>query len=289
MSLKSHEINLDITPITETFGAIISGVKLSNQMSQDELNQIKSYWNRYQILLFRDQDLSKEDIIGFSRELGDLEIHIRNEWLNETHPEILQISNINVDGKPIGALSDGEVGWHYDQIYLKRPALGSLLCSVKIPPEGGCTYFADMTTAYERLPLELKATIDGRLGIQSYENFNNLYSTKTDENQTSLTQKITQPLVRTHPVTGRRALYLCPGMTVGITGIPDDESDAILQQLFDWCLQDEFVYKHSWRLGDALLWDNACTMHRREPFDSVHERLMFRTTILPQAERAVPF
>jgi taurine dioxygenase len=279
----------EIRPLTENFGAEIKGVKLSGDLSTGDLNQLKAFWNRYEILLFRDQDLSKDDIVKFSRLLGELEIHVREEWLNETHPEILQISNINVDGKPLGALANGEVGWHYDQIYLPRPAQGSLLCSVKVPPERGCTFFADMTTAYERLPRDLKDIVDGRLAVQSYSNFNNMYSTKTNNKQTNLTEDIVQPLVRTHPVTGRKALYMCPGMTIQICGLPEDENREVLDHLFDWSVRDEFVYKHQWNLGDALLWDNACTMHRREPFDSNHERLMYRTTILPAPERAVPF
>ena len=278
-----------IRPLSDTLGAEIYDVKLSGEMASEDLAQIKALWNRYGILLFREQDIGKDELVGFSRLLGSLETHVRSEWLNETHPEILQISNINVDGKPVGALADGEVGWHYDQIYLPRPALGSLLYSVKIPPEGGSTFFADMTSAYERLPRSLKDMVDGRQAIQSYDNFNNLYSTKTSSKQTNLTQNIAQPLVRTHPVTGRKALYLCPGMTIAIAGLEETESTDVLRQLFDWTLKTEFIYKHIWDVGDGLLWDNACTMHRREPFDGGHERLMFRTTILPADDRSVPF
>ena len=281
-SFKTRELH-------ECFGAEIYDVKLSGDISAADLAQIKALWLRYELLLFRTQELSKDDLVNFSRLLGELEIHVRAEWLNEEHPEILQISNLTKDGKPIGALSNTEVGWHYDQIYLPRPALGSLLFSVKIPPERGATYFSDMSTAYERLPRELKDIVDGRLALQSYANFNAQFSTKTDEKQSNLTPDIKQPLVRTHPISGRRALYLCPGMTTSIIGLPDDESADVLSQLFEWTILDDFVYKHEWDLGDALLWDNACTMHRREPFDTQHERLMYRTTILPQEDRAVPF
>ena len=146
-----------------------------------------------------------------------------------------------------------------------------------------------MTSAYERLPRALKDMVDGRQAIQSYDNFNSMYSTKTSGKQTNLTPNIAQPLVRTHPVTGRKALYLCPGMTIAIAGIDETESADLLKQLFDWTLKKEFVYKHEWHVGDGLLWDNACTMHRREPFDGGYERLMYRTTILPPNDRSVPF
>ena len=281
-SFKTRELH-------DCFGAEIYDIQLSGDISAEDLAQIKALWLRYELLLFRTQDLSKQDLVDFSRLIGELEIHVRAEWLNEEHPEILQISNLTKDGKPVGALSNTEVGWHYDQIYLPRPALGSLLFSVKIPPERGATYFSDMATAYERLPRDLKDMVDGRHAIQSYANFNAQFSTKTDTKQTTLTPDIKQPLVRTHPISSRRALYLCPGMTTQIVGLPEDESRDVLNQLFEWTIRDDFVYKHEWDIGDALLWDNACTMHRREPFDSAHERLMYRTTILPQSDLAAPF
>ncbi len=280
---------LDVRPLTESFGAEVMGVSLSRALAPDVVAEIKALWLRHGVLLFRDQTMSKDDLVDFSRFIGPLEIHLREEWLNDTHPEILQITNIRKDGKPTGALADGEVGWHFDQIYLPKPALGSLLHAIKIPPVGGGTWFADMTSAFARLPAALKAIVEGRNAIQSYVAFNQMYSTTTNARQTNLTPDIAHPLVRTHPVSGRRALYICPGMTVRICGLPEDESRDVLDQLFAWTTRPEFVYRHDWRVGDALLWDNACTMHRRDDFDGQYERLMFRTTILPQPERAIPF
>ncbi len=280
---------LEVRPLTETFGAEVLGVTLSGEISPDTLAEIKALWLRYGVLLFRGQAMTKDDQVGFSRLIGPLEIHIRAEWLNDTHPELLQITNIRKDGKAIGALADGEVGWHFDQIYLPKPAIGSLLYSIKIPPVGGGTHFADMTTAYARLPQHLRQIVDGRNAIQSYVAFNTMYSTDANATQTTMTPDIAHPLVRTHPYSGRRALYICPGMTVKICGLPDDESRAVLDELFAWQARDEFVYRHDWALGDGLLWDNACTMHRRDDFDGAHERLMYRTTILPQPDRAIPF
>ena len=280
---------LEVRPLTETFGAEVMGVNLSGGLGPDVVAEIKALWLRYEVLLFRGQTMSKDDLIGFSRFIGPLEIHLREEWLNDTHPEILQITNIRKNGKATGALADGEVGWHFDQIYLPRPAVGSLLHSIKIPPEGGSTWFADMTSAFARLPAHLKEVVQGRNAIQSYVAFNEMYSTKTNSKQSNLAPDIAHPLVRTHPYTGRPALYVCPGMTVRICGLPEDESRDVLDQLFAWTMRPEFVYRHDWQVGDALLWDNACTMHRRDDFDGQYERLMFRTTILPQPDRAVPF
>lgn len=281
--------SLEVRPLTQSFGAEIMGVTLSRDMDPAVFAEIKALWLRYEVLLFRGQEIEKEDLIEFSRMVGPLERHIREEWLNKTHPEILQISNIREDGKPVGALADGEVGWHFDQIYLPKPAVGSVLFSVKIPPKGGDTLFADMTTAYARLPRHLKDVVDGRGALQSYAAFNHAYSTDVNKKQDNLTPDIVHPLVRTHPYSSRRALYICPGMTLKIIGLPDDESKAVLDELFEWTSRDEFVYRHKWNVGDAVMWDNACTMHRRDHFDGGHERLMYRTTILPQPDRAVPF
>jgi taurine dioxygenase len=130
--------------------------------------------------------------------------------------------------------------------------------------------------------------LKGRKAVQSYEAFNNQYSVPTNSDQKKRTPDIEQPVIRTHPISGRKALYICPGMTTQIVGLPEDESRDLLDYLFDWSVKPEFVYNHNWAHGDALLWDNAATMHRREPFDGDEERLMKRTTILPPADLAVP-
>ena len=276
------------TKLTATFGAELAGLDLRHP-DDEMLSAVREAWLKHGILVFHDQQLSDDDIVSFSRAFGDLEIHVRREYLLPEHPEILLVSNIVRDGKPIGILSDNDVGWHYDQIYLPRPAVGSFLYAAQVPPEGGCTYFADMAAAFEALPDALKQRIEGRTAIQSYEAFNRAYSVPANEEQKKRTTDIEQPIVRTHPLTGRRALYICPGMTIGIVGLAEDESADVLEGLFEWSVRPEFVYRHEWRAGDGILWDNACTMHRRDPFDGTHERLMKRTTILPPAHLAVPF
>lgn len=276
-------------PLTPTLGVEVDGMDMTSTLDADTANSIRDLWRRHGLLLFRGQQLEEEHLIAFSRNLGPLEIHVRREYLSGKNPEILYVSNMKEDGRPIGILADTEVGWHYDQIYLPRPAVGSLLYSVIIPADRGATSFADMSSAYEELPENLKRRIDGRKAVQSYEAFNRSYSVPTSDEQRRKTPDIEHPLVRTHPYTGRKALYICPGMTTRIVGLPEEESASLLAELFAWSTQPRFVYTHIWRLGDALLWDNACTMHRREPFDSTQQRLMKRTTILPDADRAAPF
>ena len=282
-------MNLTTRPIAPTFGAEVSGVDLSRPVDEQTANALRELWRRHSLLLFRGQTIDEKQLVAFSRNFGALEIHLRREFLSPENPEVLYVSNLKKDGRPIGILADTEVGWHYDQIYLPRPAVGSLLYSVIIPADRGATSFADMTAAYEALPDATKQRLEGRKAVQSYEAFNRSYSVPTSEEQRRKSPDIEQPIVRTHPYTGRKALYICPGMTTRITGLAEQESADLLAELFAWTVQPRFVYTHAWQLGDALLWDNACTMHRREPFDSSQQRLMKRTTILPDAAMATPF
>ena len=281
--------SLAIRPLSSSFGAEILGIDLSKDISAMDQMVIRELWAKHQLLLFRGQSLGEEDLVRTSRYIGDLEIHIRREYLSEENPEILLVSNIKKDGRSVGILSDTEVGWHYDQIYLPRPAVGSMLMAVKLPSSGGQTSFADMTAAFEALPDEIKTKINGTKAVQSYEAFNAQFSVATNKTQKKLSPDIEQPLVRTHPISGRKALYICPGMTTQIVGMDAHESAEMLDYLFNWSVRPEFVYTHNWQKGDVLLWDNASTMHRREPFDGNDERLMKRTTILPPEDLAVPF
>ncbi len=277
-----------IRPLGETFGAEVLDFAISAQTSAEESAAIKALWAQHKLLLFRNQALDEATLVRFSRYFGDLEIHVRSEYLSPEHPEVLYVSNIQKDGRKLGILADTEVGWHYDQIYLPRPAVGSLLMAHTLPPQGGNTEFADMTTAYQELPDDVKERLEGARAVQSYEAFNRAFSVPTSSEQKKRSPDIEHPIVRTHPITGRKALYLCPGMTTEITGWDAAESRAMLDYLFEWTVQPRYVYSHAWRPGDALLWDNACTMHRRDPFDQSHNRLMKRTTILPPLELAVP-
>ena len=272
-----------------SFGAEVLDFQLSGTPSEADIAAIRGLWAEHKLLLFRNQSFDEAALVGFSRQFGDLEIHVREEYLSPEHPEILYVSNIERDGRRIGILSDSEVGWHYDQIYLPEPAVGSLLMADTLPPEGGNTEFADMCAAWEALPEATREKLDGCLANQSYEAFNQAYSVPTNNKQKARSPDIHHPIVRTHPVTGRKALYLCPGMTTEIVGWDPEESADMLAFLFEWTTKPEFVYSHAWQPGDALMWDNACTMHRRDPFNPEHARLMKRTTILPPAELAVPF
>ena len=275
--------------LSPSFGAEVLNFDPSASQSEASINAIRALWAEHKLLLFRNQQFDEATLVEFSKEFGALEIHVREEYLSREHPEILYVSNIEREGRRIGILADTEVGWHYDQIYLPRPAVGSLLMADILPPKGGNTEFADMCAAFDALSEATQAKLAGCLANQSYEAFNQAYSVPTNNQQKARSPDIQQPLVRTHPITGKKALYLCPGMTTEIVGWDAGESTEMLAFLFDWTTRPEFVYSHEWQPGDSLLWDNACTMHRRDPFDPQHDRLMKRTTILPPAALAVPF
>lgn len=274
------------------FGAEITGVALAEAQSDDVIEQLRKLWFEHGVIVFRDQgELTEQQLVRFSRYFGELEIHVRREYLSPDNPEVLYVSNkTDADtGRAIGILSDHEVGWHHDQIYLERPALGSLLYSVEIPQTGGNTEFINLANAYDALPADTKAQLAELRAVQSYAYFNGQWSEPTSEDQASRTPDIDHPLIRTHPETGRKAIYADPGMTVRIKQLGDEQSRELLDTLYKHAITDRFRYSHEWRLGDAIMWDNASTMHRRGEFDSEAKRLMKRTTILAPQERAMPF
>ena len=164
-----------------------------------------------------------------------------------------------------------------------------MLYAVTLPPAGGETCFCDLAGAYEALPETRRAELEGLRAVHSYAHFNGTWSEPTSDEQTRRTPDVTHPVVRTHPETGRKALYIDPGMTPMIEGLDSGHSRRLLDELFEWSTRREFIYEHRWQPGDALMWDNASTMHRRGEFDPAHQRLMKRTTILPPEDRAVPF
>ena len=280
---------LDIRNLTPGFGAELHVGDVS-RLDETEIGAVRNLWIEHGILLFRGQELNEQSQVAFSRHFGALEIHVRSEYLSPEFPEVLLVSNLQKpDGAPLGILADRDVGWHYDQIYLAKPALGSMLHAVTVPPEGGRTYFADMAAVYAALPDDLKRRIEGRRAVQSYEHFNRAFSVPTSKTQKARTQDVAHPVVRTHPYSKRKSLYICPGMTTEILGLKEAESREILDRLFEFSVRPEFVYGHDWQPGDSILWDNARSMHRRDPFDARHQRLMKRTTILMSDALAAPF
>jgi taurine dioxygenase len=187
------------------------------------------------------------------------------------------ISNIREDGKPIGALPDGEMQFHSDQCHQERPAMATMLYSLEVPSVGGNTLFANGYSAYETLPAAIKQRIEGRKALNAYD-----YDAASTKRGTKVREGVPafwHPIVRTHPVTGRKSLFVNRLMTVAVEGLSDDEGEELLNTLFDHLEQRTFVYEHVWRPNDVLLWDNRCTLHARTDFSDKERRLMHRVAI----------
>ncbi|MGE0717650.1 MAG: TauD/TfdA dioxygenase family protein [Alphaproteobacteria bacterium] len=277
-------------PLTPHFGAEVIGVDLDQVEDEGVRRRLEHLWWKHQVLLFRGLDTADEKrLTGLSKVFGRLEIHSRTEYLSPTVPELLYVSNMKEGNRSIGVLGDGEADWHTDQVYRPTPALGSLLAAAIVPPEGGNTSFADMYRAYETLPEKTKKRIDGLKALCSYEYFNQQYSEPANDGQRKAGTEQIHPVVRTHPITGRKALYVARSVTPYILDIPKEESDELLAELDAQCRRPEFIYEHKWEVGDGVLWDNACVKHRRDTWDPVYPRLMKRTTIRPPESLGVPF
>jgi taurine dioxygenase len=266
-----------VRPLSPALGAEIVGVDLGQETDGRTFALIRDAWHGHLVILLRDQELSEDDQVRFAEKFGPpAVIHTRQFVRN--HPAVMLISNIREDGKPIGALPDGEMHFHTDQCHQERPAMASMLYAIEVPRAGGNTLFANGYKAYETLPDALKLRIAGRKALNAYD-----YDTAATKRGTRLADGVpsyVHPVVRTHPATGRKALYVNRLMTVRIEGLPSDESDALLETLFAHQERREFVYEHVWRPGDLLMWDNRCTLHARTDFSPDERRLMRRVTIL---------
>ena len=263
--------------LAPAIGAEIIGVDLSEPMRDAVFAAVLDCWHRHNLILFRDQHLSEDDQVRFGERFGPPAVSHTRRYTTK-NPAVMLISNIRENGQLIGALPDGEMHFHTDQCHQERPAMASMLYALEIPSMGGNTLFANAYLAYETLPQPLKKTIEGRkaLNAYDYDNASMKRGTKPREGIPSYWH----PIVRTHPATGRKALYVNRLMTVAIEGLPDAEGEAVLDALFDHQEQPQFIYEHIWRPHDLLMWDNRCTLHARTDFSATERRLMRRLTIL---------
>jgi len=268
---------LGVRPLSSALGAEILGIDLHDDIDARVFAQIRDAWHQNLVIVLRGQNMSEEDQVRFAEKFGPPAV-IHTKQFVRNHPAVMLISNIREDGKPIGALPDGEMHFHTDQCHQERPAMASMLYALEVPRAGGNTLFANCYTAYETLPPEIKRRIDGRKALNAYD-----YETAATKRGTRLSQSVpsyAHPVVRTHPATGRKALYVNRLMTVRIEGLPAQESEDLLAMLFDHQERREFIYEHVWRVGDLVIWDNRCTLHARTDFSPDERRLMRRVTIL---------
>jgi len=277
-----------VTNPGSVIGAEIRGVDLSRPVDDALFREILDAFHSHEVVVFRDQQLNPEQHISFSGRFGDLDINVRSRFNKRDHPEILVVSNIVENGAQIGVQDAGRY-WHSDLCYLPKPSRCSLLRALEIPVKDGValgdTLFASASAAYAALPEEVKQKIAGRKAVNSYVH---TYDRKVQEfNRTPIEKEnraappdVLHPVVRTHPYTGKKCLYVNEGYTTKIEGLPQVESDRILKFLFEHITNPRFVYRHRWQVGDLLMWDN-CLVQHKAVFDYALplRRRMERTTI----------
>jgi taurine dioxygenase len=275
---------LRVAKLADALGAEIGGVDLSKPVAPGVFAEIRRAWLEHLVLRFRGQQLSDPQLIAFTRLFGELDPPGPNPYGKSflpEHPEINVISNIVVGGAPIGGLGDGEAIWHADMTYVERPPMGAILHALEVPPSGGDTYWANMYLACDTLPAELKKKIDGREAIHdaTYNSAGQMrkgHGPITDARQAPGAH---HPLLATHPETGRQCLFLGRRRNSYIVGMDLEESEDLLDALWAHASKHEFVFRQEWRAGDVIVWDNRCTLHRRDAFDPSARRLMHRTQI----------
>jgi taurine dioxygenase len=297
---------ITVNRIGKHLGAEISGVDLSHPLDDETFADVATAFFDHEVVFFRNQKITPEQQIAFTRRFGALEQHVRKESRLAGHPEILVISNIvKDDGTPIGAQDAGRF-WHSDLSYKKEPSMLSALYAVEVPLKDGRalgdTRFASTTAAYAALPERTKRTLRGLRNVHSYVYYRAKNRQAQEEEQAAGGRVVTEyelseeqlksvpdvevPVVRTHPNTKRKGLFVNEAHTARIVGLPMEESDVLLDQLCRQIIQPDFIYTHSWQPGDLLMWDNAAVQHKAT-FDYALplRRLMYRTTV----RGSVPF
>ena len=275
-------------PTGAALGAEIEGVDLSRPLDGETFAAIHAAWIEHGVLAFRGQNLTDADFVAFSSRFGRLDhapIMENGQTMVDGVPELYVISNIVEDGKPIGSLGAGEASWHTDMSYEERPPKASALYALEIPPEGGDTWFLNMYAALGALPADLRGRLDAAsLRHDSSVNSGGYLRAGFDEViDVSRAPGASHPAVPVHPESHRPVLYLGRRLNSYIEGMTVAESEVLLDELWSHVEQERFTYRHRWGVGDAVLWDKRCTMHRRDPFDAASRRLLHRTQI--QGER----
>ena len=268
---------LGIKPLAPSIGVMVEGVDLARPMDEPTFRAIEAAWVANGIALFRGQALSEVEQVNFIGRFGPLaQVLNKHGGASKHHPGVMFVSNIRENGELIGALPDGEMFFHSDQCYVEQPCAATVLYAMEIPRTGGNTLFANMFAAYDALDDATKTRLRGLRAMNVYDYAGN----PTHRGTVSVdAPRFDHPIVRSHPVSGRRALYVNRLMTEHIVGMARAESDALLEHLFDHQERPEFVYEHHWQVGDLILWDNRSTLHARSNFDASERRMLRRCVV----------
>ena len=282
--------DLRIRPTGAVLGAEVHDVDL-RALDDETFAAVYRAWLDHEVLLFRDQTLTDEDLVAFSRRFGDLDeapVQETGQRYVEGYPEIYVVSNVVQDGVAIGSLGSGEAVWHTDMSYLPNPPKASVLYALEVPPSGGDTSFCSMYAAWEQLPAPLRSRVEG-LRVKHDGTYNSggyLRQGVTPTGDPRTSPGTIHPLVYVHPESGRRALYLGRRRNAYIEDASLAESDALLDEIWSAATRESLTWTHQWRVGDLVLWDNRCTMHRRDAFDPTTRRVMHRTQIKAEPRAA---
>lgn len=273
-----------IRPLDAPLGAEIIGLDLAKPLASEDLGRVRQALNEHCIVVFRDADINPAEHVAFTRQFGTLQIHVLRQFQLPGHPEILVVSNVLENGKPIG-LGDAGRDWHSDLSYKPKPSLGSLLHVREMPAEGGNTQFANMYRALDTLPAPERKALEGRRAVHSY--IYRYERLRKEENwrppltaaQIAEVPPVDHPAIRTHPETGRKALFVNEGFTERVIGLPEDESREVLLKTFEHTVRPDNVYTHKWRKNDLVFWDNRTTVHYAPGVKPPLRRTLYRTTV----------
>jgi taurine dioxygenase len=269
---------LTITELKPGFGAEIAGLDLATA-SEAKLDAAVEVFNLHGAILVRDQKLSPAQLIHFISRFNEPEEHTQKQFTLPGYPYVFILSNKVVDGKPIGAHNDG-VGWHTDYSYKAKPVMCTMLYAVEVPAEGSDTLLADLCAAYDALQPERRRQLDPLVLHHSYQYFMETREygrMRLSDQLKAQNPDVFHPLIRVHPANGRRALWPSTGTVKEVVGMPNPEGLQLVEELVAFATQERFIYRHKWRVGDVLVWDNRCTLHTGTLYDDTkYDRLMHR-------------
>jgi len=278
------EVTLQTKPLSPGFGLEASGIDLARPLSDGEFVDLGRTFFRAQVLVVRDQSLTPAQFVALARRFGPPEPHVIDQFHHPDDPNILILSNRKKNDEPVG-LADAGTYFHTDYSYLQVPARATMLYSIEVPKSGGNTLFANQYAAYDGLSEAMKRRIDKLIAIHHYGNrkvadeMSRVAASPLTEAQKAKMPLITHPVVRPHPVTGRKALYAVSGSSYGIVGMPENEAVALLDELASHATQPKYVYSLSYRVGDVVLWDNASLLHSATLTDPDDPRTLWRITV----------
>ena len=278
---------LSFRPLTPCIGAEVQGLDMRAPLDADTASRLREAWVEHKVLVLHDQPVSDDQHAAFSRHFGELEVHHQGIIKDRTNPAIFKVSNVDDDGniRPPSDLTMKQLLatkiWHTDSSFRENPAMGSILHGVEVVDEGGQTCFTNMEAVYEALPDALKAKVEGRRCLHDFAYLSVISGgRKPSEEELAAMPAIWQPMVRVHPVSGRKSLYISPIYNEKIEGMEDAEAKRLLDELYEIASDPRFVYEHTWARDDVVMWDNRATMHRILPYDPTKRRVMHRTTIV---------